>query len=92
MDGGKRGLPIGGFKSVWLADLVAAYLLNQTIESLLELIYHGIYRNDGFIVFQGIKTKREINEWLERFQNEVDILQNQTSYNLLRNFGILKKT
>ena len=37
-----------------------------------ELKYHGIYRNDGFVIFEGTKLKKEINNWLEIFQCRVD--------------------
>ena len=30
--------------------------------------------DDGFVILKGIKTKREINKWLESFQNKVDEL------------------
>ena len=38
----------------------------------IETKYHGIYRDDGFIVFEGIKKKKEMNNWLEIFQWRVD--------------------
>ena len=74
MDGEKRGLTIGGYESAWLADLVAAYLLKQTEKLFEDFIYHGIYRDDGFLILKGIKTKREMNEWLLKFQEEINNL------------------
>ena len=72
--GEERGLTIGGYESAWLADLVAAYILEETKDLFSDFIYYGIYRDDGFIILKGIKTKREINKWLESFQNKVDEL------------------
>ena len=57
---------------VWFVDLVAGYILKQTKNIFSKFIYHGIYRDDGFIVLKGSKTKREMNEWLEEFQEQVD--------------------
>ena len=74
MDGEQRGLTIGGYESVWLADLVAAYLLKQTEGLFGDFIYHGIYRDNGFIIMTGTKTKKEMNTWLGKFQNEVNKL------------------
>ena len=42
MDGGKRGLTIGGYESAWLAGLVAAYILKQT-EELFTDVYTMVY-------------------------------------------------
>ena len=74
IEGEKRGLTIGGFESTWLADLVAAYILEKTEKSFREMKYHGIYRDDGFMIFEGIKSKQECNEWLLTFQKNVDKL------------------
>ena len=54
VDPSKKGLTIGGYESAWLADLVAAYLLDNT-EMIFEetTTYYGIYRDDGIISFKG---------------------------------------
>ena len=72
--GEKRGLTIGGYESAWLADLVASCILEETKDIFSDFIYYRIYRNDGFVILKGIKIKREINKWLESFQNKVDKL------------------
>ena len=36
--------------------------------------YHGIYRDDGFVVFKGNISKEEVNEWLIFFQWRVDCM------------------
>eukprot|EP00957_Ditylum_brightwellii_P058270 4418350-Ditylum_brightwellii.AAC.1 len=41
------GLAIGGFESVWLADLVVSYLLEMTEDHFTKTITKGIYRDDG---------------------------------------------
>ena len=70
--GDKRGLIIGGYESAWLADLVAAYILAETKNLFDQTIYHGIYRDDGFMVFDGPRSKREIDTWLNLLQEKVD--------------------
>ena len=35
-------------------------------------IYHGIYRDDGLVVFKGKKSVKEIKYWLDEFQQTVD--------------------
>ena len=52
--GGEReeqGLAIGGYKSDFLADLVASYLFEKSKLKFRQTIYHGIYRYDGLVVF-----------------------------------------
>ena len=57
MEDEKRGLTIGGYESAWLADLVAAYLLEMMKEKFNNFVYHGIYRDDGFMVLKGPRTE-----------------------------------
>ena len=35
-------------------------------------IYHGIYRDDGLVLFKGKKSVKEIKDWLDEFQKTVD--------------------
>lgn len=65
---------ISGYESAWLADLVAAYILEESKELFDKFTYYGIYRDDGFIILKGIKTKREMNKWLVSFQTKVNKL------------------
>jgi len=37
-----------------------------------ETKYHGIYRDDGFLIFKGLKTKVQLDKWLKTFQWRVD--------------------
>ena len=63
--GGEReeqGLAIGGYESAFLADLVASYLFEKATPIFRPTIYHGIYRDDGLVVFKGKKEKSEIKE------------------------------
>ena len=69
--GGEReeqGLAIGGYESVFLVDLVASYLFEKSKIIFLPTIYHGIYLDDGLVVFKGKKKASEIKDWLEEFQ------------------------
>ena len=52
----EQGLAIGGYESAFLADLVASYLLEKAKAHFYPTIYHGIYRDDGLVVFKGKKS------------------------------------
>jgi hypothetical protein len=51
-----RGLTIGGYESAWLANLCMAYVTDNSRDILDELVYAGIYRDDGIAVFKGPVT------------------------------------
>eukprot|EP00957_Ditylum_brightwellii_P007300 554564-Ditylum_brightwellii.AAC.1 len=46
-------LAIGGYKSAFLADLVASYLLEMTGKKFIKAQYKGIYRDNGLTVLVG---------------------------------------
>ena len=70
-----RGLTIGGYESAWLADLVASYILEKLAYLFEETTdYHGIYRDDGIVVFIGKWNISDINRWLLTFQLRVNQL------------------
>eukprot|EP00957_Ditylum_brightwellii_P037601 2843792-Ditylum_brightwellii.AAC.1 len=46
-------LAIGSYKSAFLADLVASYLLEVTVKKFIEAPYKGIYRDDRLTVLVG---------------------------------------
>jgi hypothetical protein len=69
-----KGLTIGGYESAWLADLVAAFVLENTTELFNETVYDGIYRDDGLVIMEGVRTNREIGEWLSAFQAKVNVV------------------
>ena len=81
-DPDQRGLTIGGHESAYLADLVAAFCLENSevnLENPEEEIlggtkFDGIYRDDGFVVFEGLKTTEELVEWLIKFQQNINNL------------------
>ena len=52
----EKGLTIGGYESAFLADLVAAYILENTQQFFDEAKFDGIYRDDGLVVFNGKKS------------------------------------
>ena len=68
----QRGLTIGGHGSAFLADLVGAYIMEKTSDCFKDAKHRGIYRDDGFVVFDGKKSKNDIIEWLADFQSKVD--------------------
>jgi hypothetical protein len=69
-----KGLTIGGYESAFFADLVAAWILENTVELMLDTTFDGIYRDDGILVFDKTKSTDEICDWLEDFQNEINTL------------------
>ena len=74
VDTEERGLTIGGYESAWLADLVASYILEMNKKQFENTIYHGIYRDDGFMIFNKIMSPIEIDTWLTKFQEQTDTL------------------
>ena len=92
MNGEQRGLTISAYKSTWRADLVAAYFLKQTEELFKDFIYHGIYRDDKFVIMEGIKTKKGMNVWVEKFENEMNRLAESDCLQFTAEIGISKKT
>jgi hypothetical protein len=65
---------IGGYESAWLADLVAAFVLENTTKLFDKAIYDGIYRDDGLVIMTGLKSNKEIGEWLSSFQKKVNVV------------------
>jgi hypothetical protein len=57
-----RGLTIGRYESAWLADLCMAYVMDNSRDILDDLIYDGIYRDDGIAVFKGSKMTGKITK------------------------------
>jgi hypothetical protein len=69
-----KGLTIGSYKSAWLADLVAAFILENTTELFKGTAYDGIYRDDSLVILNGVKSTPEVKEWLSSFQKEVNLI------------------
>jgi hypothetical protein len=62
IDPDKCALTIGGFKSTWLADLVAAYILEITFHFFqCTMIFVGIHCDDGLLVFCGKCSLSELH-------------------------------
>jgi hypothetical protein len=45
------------YESAWLADLVAAYILEQVDEKFSDTHFFGMYRDDGLVVFNSKKRR-----------------------------------
>ena len=60
-----KGLTIGGFESAFFADLVAAYILENTQELFIDSAFNGIYREDGLNIIIGKKSTEDMTRWLE---------------------------
>ena len=70
----EKGLTIGGFESAFLADLVAAYILEKSEDLFSNSIFNKIYRNDGLNIWDSLATTNEICNWLDEFQARVNQL------------------
>ena len=57
---------------MFLSDLVASYLFEKAKANFQPTIYHGIYRDDGLVVFKGKKEANNIRDWIEELQKTVD--------------------
>jgi hypothetical protein len=62
-----QGLTIGDYELAWLADLVAAYILENTGNHFAMAKYQGIYRDDGLLFLTGKWTKSDVTAWLKDF-------------------------
>lgn len=49
----RRSLPIGGYESGWLADLIASFIFEKAKQQFEDTHFFGIYRDDGLVVFKG---------------------------------------
>ena len=88
--GGKKeeqGLAIGGYESAFLADLVASYLFEKAKAHFHPTLYHGIYRDDGLVVFKGKKSVKEIKDWFYEFQKNWIRRRETNTSNSPRKFG-----
>ncbi len=74
LDPEEKGLTIGGYESAWLADLVGAYVLANTRKHFEHTSYDGLYRDDGFAIFEGKWNYNQIVQWRNEFQQSVNQL------------------
>ena len=77
-DSTDKGLAIGGYESAFLADLVASFLLEKTNHHFENTKFHGIYRDDGLVIFNDNKRFDELANWLENFQTDINTLTGGT--------------
>jgi hypothetical protein len=52
-------LTIGGYESAFFADLWAAWLLENTVELMLDTLFDGLYQDDGILIFNKPKTTED---------------------------------
>eukprot|EP00586_Coscinodiscus_wailesii_P019893 CAMPEP_0172518488 /NCGR_PEP_ID=MMETSP1066-20121228/290852_1 /TAXON_ID=671091 /ORGANISM="Coscinodiscus wailesii, Strain CCMP2513" /LENGTH=211 /DNA_ID=CAMNT_0013300897 /DNA_START=1697 /DNA_END=2333 /DNA_ORIENTATION=- len=72
---GERGLAIGGYKSAFLADVVASYLMEATQDLFgEEHPYKGVYHDNGIYVSNGKWTADNLRIWLRLFQEKVNAI------------------
>jgi hypothetical protein len=73
VDPDEHALTIGGFELAWLADLVAAFLLEVTSHCFRRTtIFAGMYRDDGLLVFCGKRSVPELTKWWHKLQTEIN--------------------
>ena len=60
----EKGLAIGGYESAFLANLFASYLFEKATGNFNPTTYHGIYIDDGLVVFTGNISAKEVKYWL----------------------------
>jgi len=68
----EKGLTVGGHESAWLADLVAACILDNTEQHFQDAAFSGIHRGDGIAVHKGDWEKGKVVQWPEDFQQSVN--------------------
>ena len=71
-DNNDRGLAIGRYESVFLANLIASYLLEKSKKFFSDTKFHEIYHNDGFVVFNGQKYFTDFDLWGTEFQKGIN--------------------
>ena len=73
-----KGLTIGSYESVWLEDLIVAFLFEKCKKILSVLKYKRIYRDDGICVTKKKMTNQQIDDWLQACQKEVNSVAGNT--------------
>ena len=61
-------LAISGYESAFLAGLVAYYLFKKCSNKFKEVLWKGIYIDNGLLVFKGKKSLSEVKRWREDFK------------------------
>jgi hypothetical protein len=56
----QKGLTIGGYESAFFADLVAAWILDNSVPLMLETMFDGLNRDNGLLVFDKPITTNEV--------------------------------
>ena len=82
-----KGLAIGGYKSTFLADLLASYLFEKYNNQFKEVLWKEIYRNNELLVFKGKKSLSERKGWRDDFQSRVDKSQAMNTKTSRAKFG-----
>ena len=83
----KKGLAIGGYESAFLADLVASYLFEVTNNKFKEVLWRGIYRDDGLLMLKGRISISEIRIWRDNPKKRLTKLKDMITYISLVKLG-----
>jgi len=66
-------------RELFLADLVATFIFENTTHLFKPYsVFERIFRDGGIIVFEGLRSQIEIDDWLKGFQCKVDDLLEST--------------
>lgn len=57
-----------------LADLVTAYIFQNSEDLFASSVYYGTYRDGGLRITNGIESTDEICDWLDKFQERANTL------------------
>ena len=85
-------LAIRGHESALLADLVDSYFFEVTKNKFKELLWRGIYRYNGLLLFKGNRSIPEYRIWRGKFQEKFYEIQETITYSLLVKIGTQVET
>ena len=65
----ERGLAIGAYDAAFMADITAAFAFEMAESYFGDAIFHKIYRDDGLVVFSGLPSISELENWFRVFRS-----------------------
>lgn len=68
----ERSLTIGGYDSAWMADLVGGYIFDLAEDHFNMTKFFGLYRDDGNVAFEDVRSIDDLKQWLHDFQSRVN--------------------
>ena len=88
----EKGLNIYWFESVWLADLVSTFLLENSLQNFADIKYFGIYRDSGIFISFSQTSIKELAEG-DSLQFTLGVWKvDRSSRNLLKKLKIITES